>query len=72
MRFLADLVNCRVLMPSALLEFYDKLLAATLEENITQVVTTYRGLCFFFIVASRGRFSVGFSKVKNNRAERIY
>lgn len=36
-RFLADLVNCRVLMPSALLEFYDKLLAATLEETITQV-----------------------------------
>lgn len=36
-RFLADLVNCRVLMPSGLLEFFDKLLAATMEENIPQV-----------------------------------
>jgi len=56
-------------MPSALLEFYDKLLAATLEENITQVLTTYRGLCFF-IVAARGSFSVGFSKVKNNKSRK--
>ncbi|XP_078375127.1 nuclear cap-binding protein subunit 1-like isoform X2 [Oculina patagonica] len=40
-RFLADLVNCRVLMPSALLEFFDKLLAATMEENITQVCSDW-------------------------------
>jgi len=46
-RFLADLVNCRVLMPIALLEFYDKLLAATLEENTTQVVITFGGLSVF-------------------------
>jgi len=50
-RFFADLVNCRVLMPSALLEFYDKLMAATLEENITQVLS-WRSK--FFNVANRG------------------
>lgn len=35
-RFLADLVNCRVLMHSGLLEFFDKFLAATMEENAPQ------------------------------------
>ena len=37
-------------MPSALLEFYDKLLAATLEENITQVLFTLS----VFNVVNRG------------------
>lgn len=36
-RFLADLVNCRVLMPSALLEFFNLLLAATMEGDVPQV-----------------------------------
>lgn len=36
-RFLADLVNCRVLMPSALLEFFNLLMAATMEGDIPQV-----------------------------------
>ncbi|RMX45094.1 hypothetical protein pdam_00014025 [Pocillopora damicornis] len=35
-RFLADLVNCRVLMHSGLLEFFDKFLAATMEDNAPQ------------------------------------
>lgn len=36
-RFLADLVNCRVLMPSALLEFFNLLIAATMEDDTPQV-----------------------------------
>ena len=39
-RFLADLVNCRVLMPSALLEFFNLLIAATMEDDTPQVIYT--------------------------------
>ena len=36
-RFLADLANCRVLMPSALLEFFNLFVAATMESDVPQV-----------------------------------
>ena len=36
-RFLADLTNCRVLMPSALLEFFNLFVAATMESDVPQV-----------------------------------
>ena len=67
-RFIADLVNCRVLMPSALLEFFNMLLAATMEDHIPQVLRNYN----YYITSTEHlivllnyfeKFSLNFSKL---------
>ena len=37
MRFLADLVNCHVIVASSLLTMFDSLVEVTLDDNISQV-----------------------------------
>ena len=62
MRFLADLVNCHVIVASSLLTMFDSLVEVTLDDNISQVsrcnrsnvnttklVTRYCILCMIFL-----------------------
>ena len=37
-RFLADLVNCRVIVAGSLLAMFDNFIEVTLEDNIPQVI----------------------------------